>query len=231
MIRMLHLILLALLLPSPGCGGCDGEEQDMLLDGGLRDAATDGDATAPDASGDAEAGAGDLADAGEDAQPPQDSDMGPDTGVKACEPSCQALGLELCVRDSQGDCVECVTSADCKANPTALGPVCDAKTNYCTCATNADCAKNPWGNECSTVDEMCGCTKATHCGPATFGAKCNTNLEACTCSANTDCAKNQLGKLCDTTDNDACYCMGNTDCPSGKTCSGNVGGGTWTYCK
>jgi len=232
MIRLLHLFLLAMLLLAPGCGGCNGEE-DPLLDIGAQDAALDADMAAlADATGDGEAGGADLDDGGADLGPADvGGDKGNDGTTKGCLPSCQAMGLELCARDANGDCVECLTSADCKANPTALGPVCDPKTNYCTCATNADCAYNTWGGQCSTVDKMCGCTKTTHCGPATFGAKCNTDLEACTCSANTDCATSQLGKVCDTTDHDACHCLGNSDCPSGKTCSGNVGGGTWTYCK
>ena len=88
-----------------------------------------------------------------------------------------------------------------------------------------------WGSQCDKTEQMCGCAAAAHCGAATFGPKCDTDLAACSCAADADCAASAFGKLCDTTDTSACSCAGTSDCPTGKTCTGDVGQGAWSFCK
>jgi hypothetical protein len=147
----------------------------------------------------------------------------------ACDPTCIAESEELCLKDSGGTCVACLVDADCAKNPVAWGSKCDTSTNTCTCGSNSDCASNIWGTKCDTTDKWCLCSSSSECGASTFGSQCNTTEGYCECTADTHCTSNVFGPTCDTAFG-SCSCSTTTTCPSGRTCTGDLGG-FWTYCK
>jgi hypothetical protein len=220
---------------------CKSDGGGVKIDGGAKDKGGHTEAQIPDLGADqgaspdagaADQGGGPEGHAATDSGKSGDSKGGSnEAGSTTCDPTCQASDLTTCVQDSSGDCVECLTDADCAANPAAYGPTCDTSMNYCTCASNSDCAKNLWGKSCDSSAEVCSCASSSDCGSGTFASTCDTSYGFCSCSSDSDCSSNRYGLKCDTTNNYVCTCAGTSDCPSGETCTGSLGSGAWTYCR
>jgi hypothetical protein len=117
----------------------------------------------------------------------QDKGKLPDWGSSGCDPTCVADDPTTCVQDSNGDCVECLTSAQCTQNPGAYGPTCDTSQSYCTCSGNADCANNNWGHTCDSSFSGCVCNADTECASSVFGSKCDSAYQMCGCTSGADC--------------------------------------------
>ena len=78
---------------------------------------------------------------------------------------CLALDPTLALCLSKG-CYQCVTTADCEANPDALGPECilwDTGPPTCGCMDDPDCKGNPNGPKCTA--NTCGCSATEDCAP------------------------------------------------------------------
>ncbi|MFO0590843.1 MAG: MopE-related protein [Polyangiaceae bacterium] len=143
----------------------------------------------------------------------EDSDCGDAKSGKVCDPSthgcvdgCHTPG-NGCPDDKQctssdetiGQCVLCITDADCGQSDS--GKVCDPKNNTCVDGCHDG------GNTCPK-DKVC--TSATQ----TIGV-------CVECVSDAQCGAANSGKVCDTATNtcvDGCHDGGNT-CPDGQTCS------------
>jgi hypothetical protein len=78
------------------------------------------------------------------------------------------------VSNGSGQCVQCVTDADCATSPEGQACLGDG---LCGCSSPADCAANPSGSACLATS-VCGCNADTDCNGAM--ASCNTMSNLCT---------------------------------------------------
>lgn len=143
------------------------------------------------------------------------TEAGPDQKVTPtqCEAKCTAEEPYLCVSDSSGSCVDCLTDGHCAGNPGALGPKCDTTNNFCICDTDPDCSGSKYGKKCDTSSQMCSCETdadcqgSDKCVGSLFGAK----VCQAPCKADADCTSTSAPK-CNTTNGQCVACMADTDC-------------------
>lgn len=107
-----------------------------------------------------------------------------------------------------GECVECLSVADCEANEECVGNDCRPIT---TCATSDDCPHDLVCNP--TTDRCVQCFGATGCatGDVCVGSTCRKP-----CATDSQCVF--FGLRCDATAGYCASCLGNADCPDDRNC-------------
>ena len=112
------------------------------------------------------------------------------------------------VSDSNGNCVECVSSSDCME-----GKVCNARFGNCVeCMSPSDCME---GKVCNANGAcVVECVSSSDCME---GKVCNANGNCVECISSSDCME---GKVCDTSSNYCVLgqCMVNGECPENQAC-------------
>jgi hypothetical protein len=166
---LLHLFAVTMLLAASGCS----DDSKGAADGATRDG-TGADAAMPDQAVADSALVADLRqDSGQVSTDSRVADGAAkdgalpfvEGGASACDPTCQAQSLELCVRDQDGTCQACLTDGDCTHNPNAFGPRCGTFSGKqrCYCESNLDCAMNPNSLVCYGVFKVCACQGNEDC--------------------------------------------------------------------
>ena len=156
--------------------------------------------------------------------------------IKGCMSDADCIsGSQQRCNKSTGQCVDCLTSADCSATM----PLCAPSTNRCVgCLNNAQCAGSGDGNSCDASRGACGCATDAHCaGAGAYGAKCiaytfsGTKALLCRCSANTDCKGKTAGPTCSTAEA-ICTCAKDAECtiPGHPRCAPPFSGAGYKQC-
>ncbi len=124
--------------------------------------------------------------------------------------------------DESRECVECLSSADCKNSEK---PQCNTDTNTCVeCIESGDCeeALVCRGNKCTTcqTEEECQAKGTSyHCSNASICIQCFDNQvwddesrECVECTADSDCTDTPNTPKCNTATNQCVECLNNQNC-------------------
>lgn len=131
---------------------------------------------------------------------------------------------------SGGQCVQCLTAADCSASaPVCLGGACGG------CSSSAECGRFPAAPTCNPVSGGCVvCTigaggDSTACATNPDGHQCQAGAAAgsvfCGCASDADCGPSTSGRICDGVTHrcvDGCArAAGRNGCPADRFCTSN----------
>ena len=111
-----------------------------------------------------------------------------------------------------GECVDCLTVADCGSNEECVDNECRPIT---PCSTTPDC---PLGLVCNPSTERC--VQCVGSGDCAAGEVCAFNVCRTQCTADSHCSL--FGLVCDTGSRYCVNCVGNADCPAARNCQGGM---------
>ena len=200
----------------PACGGDDDGGVGGKDGGGARDGSGTGGSGGFSGTG-GTGGKGGTA--GKDGGTPKDS--GP-ARIPCGDTSCNPTGTQPLCNTSTGQCVECLTNANC---PFTNRTVCNPATNTCVqCVDNSTCPTNaPYctANTCRVCTATMGCTPPQVC--ITMGGTSSCQLR---CMSDADCANApNNNRACNLATMMCVQCQNNTHCAgnaNGPVCVGTT---------
>jgi hypothetical protein len=111
-----------------------------------------------------------------------------------------------------GECVDCLTVADCGSNEECIDNEC---RSIAQCSTSQDC---PLGLVCNPSTDRC--VQCIGSGDCTAGEVCAQNVCRTLCTADAHCSL--FGLVCDRSNGYCVSCVDNSDCPALRNCQGGT---------